>query len=440
MGIRGMVEKYKTLKKQHKLYHTMKNFINLLIITFLVLNKQILAQAPIFQTGDILMSAMAISPDGKMIAVEGVSSEIAIWDMATRKKTTVLKRNKRKREGEEDEPQMGLAMSMGSGKSGKALFSQSGQHLIACHEDGLVVWNLKQTNPVLELFVLPDYFDVSRDGNFVAFIKTAILEEDYLPPARIKGKHTITDTILVLNLKENKETTLVIESNTIKRIRFSSDGLSLFMISADGAFIAASVQSGKVTDNASIYSGGDSEESLDYPQSDETNMFSSISVAAHPKQPLIAATDANKNLYIYDYLRHKVKHKLKIEPGIIPGQNFALLQFTSNGEYLLGVNLVIKNEGFSKILYFWEVESGKLSKSFDLGIVSDISFSPDGQWLALSRMDVNKNPPFIISVYNASTLSETESFPGRGSLCFFPKENKKLAYFAKNGIGIYNLK
>ncbi|NUQ25112.1 MAG: hypothetical protein HUU34_14285 [Saprospiraceae bacterium] len=118
----------------------MKFILNLVILIFLMGSRGADAQ-PLFQTGSAFVQSLCISPDERIIAVEGESSEIVLWDLGTRKKNTTLKRRATIRKPDEENPLTGFMPFVFGGIS-RSFFTPNGKHLIACSEKGVLEYLL----------------------------------------------------------------------------------------------------------------------------------------------------------------------------------------------------------------------------------------------------------------------------------------------------------
>lgn len=435
----------------------------LLLPFYLVAQNQ--DQKPIFQTGNTNIKSLAVSPDGRVIAVEGDGSEVSLWNMSTRNKTATLKRNKVKPGGIEmpkaseledlDEDEKKMLASLGSnplvesfifGLSAvsRAMFSQTGQQLIICNEDGVVAWDVKNPLPLVEFFAQPDFYDVSKDGQYIAVVEAATREENRSIAAMTRDdKPTYKEKILLYSVADGKSRSIPVGSfSETKRIRFIPGTGNLLVAGSAGELITLDLASGKILDQVDVFKMGREESNPGYVS--ETSMFSfaSSSFAVHPLQSLAAITDAEKGqLFIYDFKNHQVKQTIRFESILGLTQGFEHLQFTPNGKFLLGVSFVTSDKGFKKTFHFWNTETGKEVKSMTEDTVwSAFSFSPDMKWLAFCKADGAKKNVGTISIYDCDTLNVVESFPGKGAFSFFPNDGKHLAYRMENAIAVYTIK
>lgn len=427
---------------------------------------------PLFQTGDVTIKALAISPDGRTAAVVGDGADVGLWDLGTRKKTMNLLRKKQDRQstllnlaqmlkdseddGEEKElddetmtmlgnlDAMGSVFSFALSLPERAFFNPAGTHLILCHPDGVVVWDIKKAKPQFEFFAKPDYYDVSRDGQRLAIIEAAQVTEEPLHPADIAhADPSFEDTILIYNIADGKKTTVPLETRSeTKRVRFLPGTSNVMVLGVTGDRYTIDGASSAVTHESDVYKCS-AEYDFGYVNDNTQGLaFLNVSVALHPSLPLVATTDLENHLMVYDLSTRQKKFTVPLSNGALPGLYFEVLQFTPNGKYLFGIRQNYTTDGTTKTYHFWDVNTGKEMKPMDIGTSpwSNFFFTPDGRWFVTAKLDSKKTPPFVITILDANTLTQTDTFQGRGPFTTFPNDPKRLLFFTGTGVGVYTLK
>jgi WD40 repeat protein len=421
--------------------------------------------APLFQTGDVSIKALAVSPDGRTVAVVGDGADVGLWDLGTRKKTMNLQRKLQERqstllnlnqllkdEEEVDEEAMEMlsstsnlngVFSFGFSLPERAAFNATGTHLTLRHPDGVVVWDIKKAAPQLELFAHPDFYDVSADGQNIVIIEAAQAKEEQIRGADIRGATRInTDKILIYNVVDGKKSAITVTSRSeTKRVRFMAGGAKIMVLGVTGDWHTIEVASSAVVHEADVYTCS-GEEDMGYVNDATGGIIINSSIALHPSLPLVAATDLENHLMVYDHATRQKKFSLSIPEGLAPGYHFEVLEFTPNGKYLMGIRQNYSTKGVKKTYQFWDVNTGKEQKSINIDVSpwSYYYFTPDGRWMVTSRNDGSKNPPFLITIYDMNTLAATDSFQGRGPFTTFPNDPKRMLFFAGTGVGVYTLK
>lgn len=452
--------------------HIMKTIFQ---ITFFVCAPWLLhaqSSPSLFQTGDINIKALTVSLDGRTVAVVGDGADVGLWDLGTRKKTMNLQRKKQDRQstllnlaqmlkdaehdGEEkklDKESMellnnmdalGSVVSFALSLPERAFFNSTGSHLILCHRDGVVVWDIKKAQPQLEFFAKPDFYDVSSDGQHLVIIEKAQVAKEPFHPADIAhADPTFDDNILIYNIADGKKTTVTLGSRSeTKRVRFLPGTANVMVLGVTGDRYTIDGASAAVTHEADVYKCS-AENDLGYVNENTQGVtFINASLALHPNLPLVATTDLENHLIVYDLANRQKKFSLQISEGVLPGYYFEVLQFTPNGKYLFGIRQNYTVDSLTKSYQFWDVNTGKELKPMNIGTVpwSNFYFSPDGRWFVTAKLDTKKTPPFVVTVYDASTLTQTETFQGRGPFTIFPNDSKRLLFFSGTGVGVYNLK
>jgi WD40 repeat protein len=344
----------------------------------------------------------------------------------------------------EDLGSMNEVFSFGLSLSERAFFNTSGTHLTLCHPDGVVVWDIKKAQPQFEFFAKPDYYDVSRDGQRLVIIEAAQEVEEPVRGADIRhADPTFEDNILIYNVSDAKPIKVIVESRSeTKRVRFLPGTSNIMVLGVTGDRYSIDGISGALTHEADVYKG-DSEYDIGYfNEATESVLLLNASIAMHPTLPLVAATDLENNLMVYDYVTRQKKISIPLSNGAFPGVHFEVLQFTPNGKYLFAIRQDYTADDMKKSYHFWDINTGKEQKTMEIDISpwTYFFFTPDGRWFVTSKLDNKKNPPFAIQIYDANTLTQTETIQGRGPFATFPNDPKRLLFFTGTGVGVYTLK
>lgn len=400
---------------------------------------------PLFKTGNTVLKSIAVSPDGRTVAIEGESSEIALWDLGARKKVMTLKREETEKLDTDDPVmKMGTIAAIGAGVTGKLFFSPDGQRLILSHNMGLVVWNPKVEKPLIEFSALSDFFDVSDNGQYVAVIEKAKSNTGGYEPADIRGDRPRIDYVLLFVTQSGEMKKLSISSlSKVKRIRFVPGTTTILSLGLKGDLTLLDYLSGQTTSLKPMFNDNEEESAVSYEMDGMSSLMSpNATIAIHPNKKIVAATDSKEKLYLYDFKEEKLKQVIQLSNTIaMPGQGMERLQFTPNGKYLFGINKSLADQGIKKQIRFWEVETGKEVKSLIIDpIMFGLSFNAEGKYFAMGKFDETKKPPFVIGIFDANTLLESEPFQGRGIPAFFPNDPKRMAFLLSNGIGIHTIK
>lgn len=417
----------------------MKNFF--LATACLYWTTGLFAQGALFQPGYTNIVSVAVSPDGKTMAVEGETAEVSLWDLTARKKTMTLKRLPKpvKTDADDEMPDMGATFGFAVPEYSTTIFSASGETFIIGNSAGVTAWNVKNATPTVQLWVGPDQYDISSDGRYIVAAKSGFDPdgEDYAPArSSHQSEPTYVDTLLLYTTADGKSTQIKFPSTKkAQRIRFVPGTNTVLIADANGDLRMVDLTTGKSGEPVRVYKIDD-DDIIDIPMS----MFVSRSIAVHPKKPLVALAGGN-HLYFFDFKENRLKANIQLPEPLIPGMAFHDLQFTPDGKYLFGVRLTTTGEGITKTLAFWNAESGAQMKEMTIeSLWSAYAFSPDGQWFALCKTQAPKYSTGQISIFNAATFEEVESFGGKGALGFFPNDARRLAYRADTGIGAYQIK
>lgn len=413
--------------------------------TLLAWSAGLRAQSALFQPGYTNIVSVAVSPDGKTMAVEGESSEVSLWDLTLRKKTMTLKRMPKpaKTDADDETPDMSATLGFAVPEYSTTFFSATGENYIIGNSAGVTAWNVKISKPTLQLWASPDHYDISLDGRNIVVVKSALVSHDDSPhPAEIahQVKRTLIDTLLLYTVANGQVKSIQVESpSKSKRVRFVPGTNSILVIGMNGDLTLIDAESGKTTTPMQVYDSDEEEIVGEFGAA--MSMFVNRSVAVHPQKKLIAVSDGQQHLFIFDFKENRLKTTIQLPASIMPGMDFEYLQFTPNGAYLFGVQLVASDNGFMKSLVFWNVESRAQSKKMDIeAIWSAYNFSPDGKWFALCQAQRPKMSTGSISIFDAASLEEVESFSGKGALNFFSNDTHRLAYRADHGMGTYLIK
>lgn len=424
-----------------------KNRISILALCFVPFLLQ--SQTPVFQTGNSIVKSLAVSPDGKTIAVEGESSDITLWDLGTRKKTITLKRTKKVVKADPDDdmpmPDMGAALAIGAGSTSQMYFSPDGQRLILSSSTAIVVWNVKSEKQLFEINASSEFFALSNDAGHIAVIEAALPDDSDYEAADIGGgrDRSYEDNILLFSTQTGDKKELSISTTSkVKRIRFVPKSNSLLVAGLNGDLALLDYTTGEAAELKPIYNDDEEESSVSYNEAEIPVMSPFATLAIHPKQKTVAICDSKEKLYLYDFGAEKLKHTIPLSNTMsMPGKGLEYLQFTPNGKYLVGINRSFADKGLKKQVRFWDVENGKEVKSILVSpVMSGLSFSPDEKYFALSKLDNSKQSSFVIAIYDAQTLAELEIIKGRGIPAFFPNDTKRIAFSSGAGIAVQSIK
>lgn len=427
-----------------------KNPISFLALCFAPFMLQ--SQTPVFQTGNSVVKSLAVSPDSKTIAVEGETSDITLWDLGTRKKTMTLKRTKKvvKTDSDDDDmpmPDMSAVFSIGAGSASQMCFSPDGQRLILSSSNAIVVWNVKSEKQLFEINASSDFSDLSHDAAYIAVVEAALPDDSDYEGADIHGGRNSSheDNILLFSTQTgDKKEFSVNTASKVKRIRFTPKSNSLLVAGLNGDLTLLDYTTGQTTELKPIYTDDEEESAVNYNQDEIFAMFPATTLAMHPQQKIIAATDSKGKLYIYDFQQEKMKHSVQLSNTMsIPGYSLEQLRFAPNGKYLVAMSRDLGDASLKKRLHVWEVETGKEVKNDYIEIdplFSGLTFDPNGHYFAISRFDKAKKPPYDITIYDADTLAELAVLKGRGIPAFFPNDAKRIAFPSGAGIAVQVLK
>lgn len=398
-------------------------------------------QAALFSINDFVTKSMAVSPDGKSIALETESSDVVLWDIGTRKqfmrliRTQIIPNEDNESNGM---PDMDGTNSIGLGVSNEVQFTPDGQNLILRSTNGAAVWNIREENQILNIHGKHDKFDISADLKFIATIKPWRSEFEF-EPAHIHGRKfdPPPDTILIYSLPSGATKRFVPEIGfSVTRIRFDHGASNLLLSNAEGHLCSFNYLNGAVSTLKSVYTNSQ-DQSADYNYETIFPAFSFESFAVHPTLRLIALSDLSGRLYIYDLSAQNTLDTLPPSAGgdFLPGQGFLKLSFSNNGKYLVTIQLVMNDGALNKKITFWDVLTRKEVKSIQINaLFSSFSYSPDGKYFSISSYGKTNDGKGRIIIYDAETLAEINSFEGKWAPAFFPNEPKRFVYSSQNGI------
>ncbi len=395
---------------------------------------------PLFKTGNTVLKSIAVSPDGRTVAIEGESSEVALWDLGARKKVMTLKRDQVKLD--QDQTDMSAVVAMGLGTSSKLFFTPNGQRIFLSHSVGLAVWNPKVEKSMIEFFAAPDFFDVTQSGEHIAVIKEATIRPLFIP-ADIK--HDLFDDIIVLyssKTGETKELSISTPSE-IKRIRFVPGSTNLIISGVNGDLSLLNYLTGEVTELPPLFQDEYKTSSFSYNLEDKRGFTPNNTIAIQPNQETIAVMDSKSIVHIFDFKNNRLKSLIKLNNNADPKEYLSVerLEFTPSGKLLLSIIQLMSDKGVRKQVSFWEVETGKQVKTIPTGPgFFSLNFNLVGNNFALSKMDASKSPPFFISIIDGETFQEIESIQGQGISAFFPNDPKRIVYLLNSGIGVHSIK
>lgn len=413
---------------------TERTIFKILVLTFLCFSAPARSQS-MLQIGSMSVRSLCISPDERTVAVETEAAEVSLWDVATRKKTTTLKRGKLKIETE-DGDDMGF-MSFGTGAVGRSFFTRNGKHLVVCNHQGVAVWALNNPFPVVEFFAPPGLYDVSRDEKHIAVLQAATEDNRELEPARISSQqHMWRGPILIYNVEGGAPKHIDLTINPfgeLKGLRFIPNTNNILLLGSMGKLVIVDWTSGKILEEFELFQGED--ESFE-------EMFSNsppIRLAVHPQLPL-AAVVRDQNLHLYDFKSHKIKQTIEVQKSAeMLLRYFEQIEFTPDNKYLFAASTMVAENKFQKIYQFWNIETGKEIKSIETQAMwSGYSFNKDGQWIALAHSkDFEK---FSISIYSLQNLAEADVITGKGPLAFFSNDKNRLLFLSGINIAAYAIK
>lgn len=426
-----------------------KNRITILAFCFAPFMLQ--SQTPVFQTGNTIVKSLAVSPDGKSIAVEGETSGISLWDLGSRKKSITLKRTKKVVQTDSDDdmpmPDMSALFSIGAGSTRQMCFSPDGQRLILSSSTAIVVWNVKSEEQLFEINASSDFYSLSNDARYVAVVEAALPDDNDYEAADIHGGRSRSheDNILLFSTQTGEKKEFPISTaSKVKRIRFVPNSNSVLVAGLNGDLSLINFDSGESTNLKPMYSDDEAEFAIGYDNDMIPGMSPGSTLAMHPRQKIVAAVDSKGKLYLYDFQQEQLKHTVQLDNAMpIPGQGLEQLQFSPNGKYLVAMSRELGDVSLKKQIHFWEVETGKEAKNANFEIdplFSGLAFDPDGRYIAISKFDKTKKPPFDIAIYDANTLSELEIIKGRGMPAFFPNGTKRIVFSTGAGIAVQTLK
>lgn len=416
--------------------------MRLLIITCLLsfsLHSQKLL--PLFQTGNTVIKSIAVTPNGREIAVEGQNSDISVWDLATRKKTISLKRQQI--ETNNDQGGLNTVGVVAMGTYNKLLFSIDGQRLFLLHNEGITVWNPTKENPIIEFSALPDFCDISADCKYVAVVEAAkVKPKNYVNADIYSSRLSSNDKIILYNTQDGTAKELTINGlSKVKRIRFIPNTTTIIIADTDGEIALLDYLSGLQKPLQSIYSDRGYSDSR-YRIEDIPFQTPNTSIAIHPTNKILALMDSGNKVYIYDFKEEKLLHSFQVDNLTdLYGPGMERFQFTPNGKYLVGQNLSLSDQGLKKQIRFWDIETGKEVKSllYDTPM-SSISHSNDGKYIAFSKMDFQDKTSSGLSILDAIDFKELTHLQTHGASVFFPSDSKRIVFVVGGGIGVYNLK
>lgn len=395
---------------------------------------------PLFKTGNIVLKSIAVSPDGRTVAIEGESSEVALWDLGARKKVMTLKRGLAKLNVGQTENDAIIAMGLGA--STKLFFAPNGQRVFLSHNAGLVVWDSKVEKSMIEFFAAPDFFDVKQNGEYIAVIKEATIRPLFIP-ADIKHD-LFDDTIVLYSSITGKMKELSISTpSEIKRIRFVPESTNLIISGVNGDLSLLDYLSGEVRELFPVFKDVDNTSSFNYNLEGRRISTSNNTIAMHPNQETIAVIDSKSIVHIFDFKNNRLKNLIKLNNNAELKEILSVerLEFTPSGKLLLGIIQLWSDKGVTKQVSFWEVETGKQVKTIPIGSgFFSLNFNLVGNNFALSKMDASKSPPFFISIIDGETFQEMESIPGQGVSAFFPNDPNRIVYLLNSGIGVHSIK
>ncbi len=416
--------------------------MRLLILAFLLsfsLHSQNLT--PLFQTGNTVIKSIAVAPNGREIAVEGQNSDIAVWDLATRKKRISLKRQQI--DTNNDRGGMNSVGVVAMGIYNKLSFSNDGQRLFLLHNEGITVWNPSKENPIIEFSALPDFCDISADCKYVAVVEAAIPKpKNYVNAVIYNSEFLSRNKIILYDTQDGMAKELTINGlSKVKRIRFIPNSTTIIIADTDGEIALLDFLSGQQKPLQAIYYDRSYSDSR-YKIEDIPFQAPNTTIAVHPTNTILALMDSENKVYIYDFKEEKLLHSFQVDNLTdLYGPGMERFQFTPNGKYLVGQNLSISDQGFKKQIRFWSVETGKEVKSivYDPSM-SSISYSNDGKYISFSKMGFQDEKSSGLSILDAIDFQELINLQLFGAFVFFPNDSKRIAFVAGGGIGVYNLK
>jgi WD40 repeat protein len=406
------------------------------------------SQTPLFQTGNTTITSLAVSPNGRTVAVEGDAGDITLWDLSTRKKIMTLKRIRAATEKDEEEdatPDMSAILNIGFGATSRMRFTPDGQKLVLSYNTGAIVWGIKEEKQLYEIKALSDFYDIEASARYLTVVKEALKQNQrYWEPADIGRSENWPheSTIILYDIQSGSEKELALEAlSKVKRIRFVPGSSGILIAGLKGNISLIDYISGKKTEMKPIYKEDEELSAVSY-EIDDLPAMPVATIAMHPSDKIVAVSNSTNKIHIYDFKSEKIKSIIQISnTTAMPGQGLEHLEFAPNGKYLFGTYRSLADKGLKKQLRFWDVETGKEVKSMVIDpVLSGFSFSADGKYFALTKMDSSKKPPSVICIFDAHTLAEFESFQGRGIPAFFPNDPKRMVFSLVNGIGVHTLK
>ena len=149
--------------------------------------------------------------------------------------------------------------------------------------------------------------------------------------------------------------------------------------------------------------------------------FPNLGVSADGTLLAVSAGDAEDVLYIFDMITQTVQWEI-VEDDTGGTVGYSSLTFSPNGRYLAGWD-----GGFS--LFVWDMYNGEVvyqiryKRDWEVNIHS-VSFSPDGQLLVLSSIN-------LVEIYSMVTGELVDRFPSQSIVTYPPTDNSD--HFLKPG-------
>jgi len=309
------------------------------------------------------VNTVCFSPDDKYIASCSDDKTIKLWDVATLKELKTFT----------------------SSTSIQAIsFSKDGKSIFSGGEDGLKMWNIETEEvEILNSQCYPHFIDISSDGRYIAYDN--IYKENTLD---------IFDVQTRMEIK-----TIAGHKNYIQSASFSPDGKYIVSGGDDKILRLWDCKTGLLVKK---FLGHES-------------AINSVKFSPDGKYIASASCDENYRVKVWSVLSGKVVKAFSQNTNSV-----STVCFSNDGKYLV-------SGGAEGIIYFWDLSSGAMVKSYPnhfIEFISSLSFSHDGKYLVCGKTDKT------LGLWDLSTNEET-LLPGN-------KLQIPTVFFAPDGKSVLN--